>query len=167
MSTRTITPATQPQVDFIHRLLAERQISPENLASVQATLAQGLSGKAASDLITWLKDMPFVALADVDTPVVPEGRYAAQYNGATGFYIVQHGKNRWAGMTFVKRLASDMEHRISRAERESVLAQISEDPMAASAAFGHLIGKCGVCGRTLTDEESREIGIGPICINKF
>jgi hypothetical protein len=32
--------------------------------------------------------------------------------------------------------------------------------------YGMLIGKCGVCGRTLTDEESRANGIGPVCAER-
>jgi hypothetical protein len=33
--------------------------------------------------------------------------------------------------------------------------------------FGALYGTCCVCGRTLTNEESIEAGIGPICASKF
>lgn len=33
----------------------------------------------------------------------------------------------------------------------------------ASNRNGRELGHCGVCGRTLTDEESRARGIGPIC----
>lgn len=33
--------------------------------------------------------------------------------------------------------------------------------------FGVATGTCCVCGRTLTDEESIEAGIGPVCAGKF
>lgn len=33
--------------------------------------------------------------------------------------------------------------------------------------FGALYGTCCVCGRTLTNEESIEAGIGPVCASKF
>lgn len=33
--------------------------------------------------------------------------------------------------------------------------------------FGQLYGVCCVCGRTLTDETSIELGIGPVCREKF
>lgn len=38
---------------------------------------------------------------------------------------------------------------------------------AQAAAFGQLYGICGVCGRDLTDETSIELGIGPICRQRF
>lgn len=36
-----------------------------------------------------------------------------------------------------------------------------------AAAFGHLYGVCCVCGATLTDEDSIERGIGPVCAGKI
>lgn len=34
-------------------------------------------------------------------------------------------------------------------------------------AFGHRTGRCGCCGRTLTNPESIELGIGPICAERY
>ena len=53
------------------------------------------------------------------------------------------------------------------ARRGVVLDKIAVDPQAASVRYGHEIGACGVCGRTLTDSDSRERGIGPICAAKM
>jgi hypothetical protein len=33
--------------------------------------------------------------------------------------------------------------------------------------YGKLYGVCCVCGRVLTDENSIQAGIGPVCANKF
>lgn len=49
---------------------------------------------------------------------------------------------------------------------ESLYRKVVADPEAAMAAFGHALGSCGYCGRTLTDVESRERGIGPVCARK-
>lgn len=35
-----------------------------------------------------------------------------------------------------------------------------------AAFFGQVYGFCGVCGRTLTNEESKKRGIGPVCLEK-
>lgn len=35
-----------------------------------------------------------------------------------------------------------------------------------ASAFGHLYGRCMVCSRKLTDEESIEAGIGPVCASR-
>jgi hypothetical protein len=34
-------------------------------------------------------------------------------------------------------------------------------------AFGRLYGVCVRCGATLTDEQSIEAGIGPVCAGRF
>jgi hypothetical protein len=49
----------------------------------------------------------------------------------------------------------------------SSLLSIEEDPEAAAARHGRASGRCSVCSRDLTDPESIERGIGPICAGKF
>ena len=46
--------------------------------------------------------------------------------------------------------------------RQAVLDGIAADADAL-ARFGQELGICGNCGRDLTDEESRALGIGPVC----
>lgn len=100
-------------------------------------------------------------------PSVPEGRYALRSGDGIHFYKVDAPtEGRWAGYVFVKLLASDDEIRIGKDRRDKVLAEITLDPKAASILYGHEIGRCGMCGRTLTNAASREAGIGPICASK-
>lgn len=103
-------------------------------------------------------------------PTVREGRYAlSEPDGTVKFYQVdkpQEGK--WAGWTFLKVLASDTPYPIKdRATKQSILDRIAVNPNAAMARYGQEIGSCGLCGRTLTDETSRKLGIGPICRGKL
>jgi hypothetical protein len=44
-----------------------------------------------------------------------------------------------------------------------VVAMTEDERKAAQVLFGQEIGRCGKCGKTLTDEESRAAGIGPVC----
>jgi hypothetical protein len=44
-----------------------------------------------------------------------------------------------------------------------VIALTSVGREKAQALFGQEIGRCGCCGKSLTDETSRSIGIGPKC----
>lgn len=105
----------------------------------------------------------------VTTVDVPAGRYAVETEeGAVNtlaFYKVDRPtEGRWAGYVFVKHLVSDAEERMSWAASKAILAKIAEaGPEAASARYSHEIGKCGVCNRTLTNDESRARGIGPVC----
>lgn len=84
-------------------------------------------------------------------------------------------RGKWAGFVFVRlvvgggadqRLGTQGPGRLYQGGAQHVLRAVLEDPMAAIARFGQEIGKCGICGLTLTDEESRRIGIGPVCRSK-
>jgi hypothetical protein len=58
----------------------------------------------------------------------------------------------------------------SRECSDEVKAQVIaliEDPAAAVKAYGLRTGNCAICNRTLTNGESVERGIGPICAEKF
>lgn len=109
-----------------------------------------------------------------DTPAVatvPAGRYAVTgEDGATKFYRVDRPtEGKWKGYTFVEVQAGDELHNLrGRAARDGVLRKIAEAGVqAAMERYGREIGACGHCGRTLTNEDSRERGIGPICAGKM
>jgi len=98
---------------------------------------------------------------------VPAGRYAIATPGEKnqhGFFKLWIGdRGGWA----LRRQVSDDFVPMERTNQLRVLAEIARDPLGASQLFGQLIGACGVCGRTLTNDLSREIGIGPVCRERF
>lgn len=135
------------------------------------------SGATVAPVRTWQENKA-VAVAKVldarpaivKAASVPAGRYALDNgNGSVRFYRVDvPTEGKWAGYTFVKVQASDDEFNVkNRTEREAILARIAVDPQAASRLYGTELGVCGVCGRTLTNDESRAAGIGPVCAAKF
>lgn len=175
-------PPTDKQIGFLRSLLAERQ-GVEAAEAVRATLngqreAGELTRKAVSSAIDTLlkirKPAPAqgpsegrTAAPANDLPEVDEGRYAIRVDGVVKFYRVDRPtEGRWAGFTFVKVQASDDLYPIRGAARRPILETIAADPQAASVLYGHELGECGVCGRTLTDEDSRARGIGPVCAAK-
>jgi hypothetical protein len=105
-------------------------------------------------------------------PEVPAGRYALDTQegatNATAFYRVDRPtKGKWEGYTFVKRLVSDNEERVPFAQTASILQRIIDaGTEEAGLRYGREIGKCCRCNRTLTNDESRQLGIGPECRNK-
>lgn len=102
--------------------------------------------------------------------LVPAGRYAVAIDDEPlGFFVVDRPtEGRWAGYVFVKQMASDTEYPVRGGRKARVLQAIVQDtPMRASLRYGKELGVCGVCGRTLTDENSRAQGIGPICAAKM
>lgn len=52
------------------------------------------------------------------------------------------------------------------ATRDKVLEAMA-DPLASAVAYGKKFGRCAVCNRELTDEESIERGIGPVCAERM
>lgn len=169
---------TSKQTDFIARLVSEKVLpegdprtrflsAPDFLSEAvdRMTVTQG------SAAIDWLLTLPNrdaqASSARVDSQnVVEAGRYAlVAPDGVVKFYRVDRPtEGKWAGWTFLKAQASDDEWPIKNAdEKARILAEIAEDAHGAMIRYGHEIGCCGRCGRTLTDETSRAAGIGPEC----
>lgn len=98
----------------------------------------------------------------------PEGRYAVMLPDSKlhFFKVDKPTEGRWAGFVFVKEQASDEFYPVRGERRNEVLRTIAINPEGAMLAYGRHIGRCGHCGRTLTNEESRTVGIGPICRSK-
>ena len=55
----------------------------------------------------------------------------------------------------------------AKADTLTLLQALAADPSSYARATGKLTGQCCCCGRTLTDPESIEAGIGPICASKW
>lgn len=103
-------------------------------------------------------------LAD-DVLEVANGRYAVYMGDKLRFFHVNAPtQGKWIGFTFVKEFfGGGQEINIrNRETRNQILGAIAQDSDAL-ARYGRELGFCGVCGRELTDEESRAIGIGPVC----
>ena len=61
---------------------------------------------------------------------------------------------------------SALDSRLSDDVKEVILSA-SSDPLTAAIRYGKVSGECSCCGRELTDPQSIEQGIGPICARKF
>jgi len=94
-------------------------------------------------------------------------RYAVDIDGTTKFYRIKPGRK--AGFWFIDVQASDEYHPIRNAGTKAAIikAIVAAGPDACMARYGQLIGSCGRCGRTLTDADSRAMGIGPDCREKM
>lgn len=99
---------------------------------------------------------------------VPEGHYAVDgEDGTLKFYkLDKPTEGRWAGYTFLKVQASDDFFPVKGAAKHVIIEKIAADVRGALVRYGHELGKCGVCNRTLTNKPSREAGIGPVCAEK-
>jgi hypothetical protein len=52
-------------------------------------------------------------------------------------------------------------------EQEARVVELVNDPKKAAEAYGLRTGECCICARTLTNKDSIERGIGPICADNF
>lgn len=170
--------ATDKQIGFMRSLCAERDQTDALVIDTLATL-DTMSKVQATGRIKRLLDMPKVARVVSATPTngvswadvkalsatLADKRYAVEgVDGTLDFYrITEKGYllDVIGGHpdTFVKR---------SPASLMTILRKIAgaDNGHAAMIRYGQEIGRCGHCGRTLTDEESRNAGIGPICASK-
>jgi hypothetical protein len=53
------------------------------------------------------------------------------------------------------------------AEAKDRIVAVATDPKQAAIAYGQRFGACAVCGRELTDGDSIDRGIGPVCAEKY
>lgn len=178
--------ATDKQISFLRKLAAERSIEylSDGTEIGDDLTVQALPRDVMSEQIDLLLKAPrperFTATIEpvpgLDLSVLRGGFYAATVDGVTKFFKIDRvTEGRWADWTFVKIQASDDLHRQGsqkpgqayKGASENYLQAIIADENAAFALYGAEIGRCGVCGRTLTDETSRELGIGPICRGKL
>lgn len=51
--------------------------------------------------------------------------------------------------------------------QEAAIVAAASDPEAAAVAYGKRYGKCSVCSRDLTNQDSIERGIGPVCAERM
>lgn len=152
--------ATEKQVALINKLTAEKDWTSAPVAGpVQEVLAGvELTKKEASGIIDMMFKLPSIKKAAAFTKV------------ADGFYVLNDTiykvqTSPETGRSYAKKLsngsfvyAPGMVGKLVKAEKLT---------LELAKQYGKLYGMCVVCGRTLTDETSVELGIGPICAEKF
>ena len=170
---RPLRRPTPAQVNYIKDLRTKLGLIP-----VPPEAAQPKDSDTASSMIDLLKEelanritanpAP-TSIAPTALPKVADGYYAVDTDGKISFYHVNTPtEGRWEGYTFVDvQAGSDFIKLPSQRVRNAVIAKIAVDPKEASLRYGREIGRCGVCGRTLTNQDSRDRGIGPVCADKM
>lgn len=108
------------------------------------------------------KDNPYTS--------VPAGRYAL-YNTAESrwyfFKVDNPSSGNWKGWTFLRQINGENLSKVTGPKFHQVLTHILANPLGAAKDYGKQTAHCGVCGIQLTDPDSIERGIGPICAQKY
>jgi len=155
---RSHQPATPNQRRYIADLRAQKGLDPLGFTGTKSQASTEI------DRLKGLPDYNKPVQRTYPTPLVPDGRYAVRGDdGVVKFYKVKNGYRR----VFVEVYASDARYPIDNAKtRLGILEVINADVDGAAVLFGTELGRCYRCGRTLTDETSRALGIGPDCRSK-
>jgi hypothetical protein len=151
---------TDKQVDFINKLSAERGIT------VPAEITEGTATrKNASAWIDYIKTLPRASHND-DRPEIEDGMYVLDDT----IYKVQHAVHG-SGRQYAKRLIpGGPGQRAEFAYAPGIVAKLRPEhrmTMDQAREFGALYGTCCQCGAVLTNEDSIEAGIGPVCAGKI
>lgn len=89
-------------------------------------------------------------------------------DGALRFYILKAVGHRF---TMRQVIGGRAPMPVAPERQRQVLADLCftgpDGIRRAVVRYGQELGSCGICGRTLTDEESRRTGIGPVCAGRW
>jgi hypothetical protein len=101
---------------------------------------------------------------------VPVGYYAIPSRKPgqdLDFFCIKAGKGKWEGRTFVNEVIGGrvvFGVRLSRDEQAAAVEGILAVGIEATRKrYADEIGNCWNCNKLLTDNESRALGIGPVC----
>lgn len=186
ITTITSAQVTERQAGYIRALVVKHECSDAFVMRVVTALDEGsMTKEKASEVISWLLTKPVrprpsdarisapvaeaIASSGTTTSTVPAGHYAVE--SATGnndldfFRVDVPETGKYAGRTFVKRvIGGHPDFNVPSSQVDGVLARIVAAGVSEAATkYGVEIGRCYVCNRTLTDDLSRSLGIGPHC----
>jgi hypothetical protein len=121
------------------------------------------------DMLIERRSKPPKQVANSSMPEIPEGRYATPSitgnNDLDFFKIDCPTEGRWAGYMFINRVVGGKPDMPVRGPHKAKALQAILDfgIDKSQVLFGTELGQCWRCGRHLTDETSRALGIGPDC----
>lgn len=125
-----------------------------------------MNGSELSVFIREMLKQPKVVKVTWDCwEVVPPGRYALEdEDGDFKFYQVSKIINKDKPRIVYSLVGAPGDFRRTRIYRaDKILSRIAADTTAAFVAYGTRVGQCGVCNSPLTQQHTRERGVGDIC----
>ena len=146
---------TEKQTSFLLQLIKDR----EAVNGPSADMIGTMSSFEASRAIDYLLRFPSKRKAQQPAPVIEDGFYVL---GET-IYRVKTSK---AGRPYALK-ADESGHFEYEPGGIARLSGARAMTLEDAKTFGHRFGSCCMCGRLLSDPESVEAGIGPVCANKY
>ena len=155
---------------MVERVVSHGFLTPGMLDAVRRCMARAPQQSAAVDTTQLEKAFARVN-PTLRSPKINVGKYcfspapATRRDGTPGanpgaIYVKEDGQ--YLG----KMLGGKFLARCTQEAMDAVLS-IAADPLGKAIEHGKLTGRCAICNRKLTDEDSTGRGIGPICAEKF
>ena len=168
--------ATEGQLNYYNDL-AEQRGMPRLDAFAQGTTSRDAS-RAIEELLRVRRPRGGHCATSSHYAHVPDGHYAlprvGKLSGLPGddkilFFRLNTGKSgRYEGYRFVDRMAGENREPVRhQGLRDVIMKMIESDVLGAASLYGSQIGRCGICRKELTDDDSRVMGIGPDCFQKI
>ena len=156
---RTIT---EKQTSFLLTLIEDREATGGPTADMIGTM----SSFEASRAIDYLLRFPSKRKAQQPAQQQPAQQLAVE----DGFYVlgetIYRVKTSKAGRPYALK-ADESGHFEYEPGGIARLSGARAMTLEDAKTFGHRFGSCCMCGRLLSDPESIEAGIGPVCANKY
>lgn len=150
-------PATEKQIRFMSSLLNRKKLSERLTQLVEAAIRVGKTGylrrSQASEFIdAMLKadDKPRKASTAPEGMHMLDGVVYKVQRSQRGFLYAKELNPSWKKFTYAAGA-------VAKLSAETLMSE--ED----AAQYGHRYGICACCGRILTNAESIDAGIGPVC----
>lgn len=157
-----------------HRPLSEKQIAAAErmMAKVAANRKAREAAKAAAPVIDLTKIMELVNTALESGYRTPRLRIhqlvisRAPDNGRNAGHLYVKRDGEYAGKITPEGKWLPV-NRNDSSDTLELLQSLAADPRKALTEHGKKTGECACCGRTLTNGQSIELGIGPICADRW
>lgn len=161
-----IAPPTDKQIGFARKLIEERDVDWNLWSEAMRSLGRWNKRELSREIDELLATKPAR-----EVQVVAETPEGVHYFGDR-VYKVQRSE---FGRLYAKVLEVEVDGDLtSRASWQYVggdpLRNLTDDTLLSfedAVRFGQLYGACAVCGRLLTDEDSIQRGIGPVCAKRY
>lgn len=183
--------ATEAQIKFVQSLLTDREVEPMYARTITTLITQGeLTKHLASRAIEFMKGQPYrVKFTPVETDTrrqrinevletIPMARYAIptselpamfsqRVNGDLLFVRVSKYRNRFYFARLHGAPGAFTTSRLGMSDVLMLAVLIQSDALRFTQLFAKHHSVCGACGAELTDQTSRELGLGPVCRKAF
>ena len=158
-------PMSERQYNYLRKLVSEREYNVDLSVDEQLSILDKsfkfmkISSATASLMIDRAKVAPLrKSKSSSSSQPIEDGIYVL-----SGEYIKVIHAVHGSGRQYAKRFSKITETWEYAPGTLGYLVSADRLTEEQAREFGNLDGRCVVCGRTLTDEESIEYGIGPVC----